>query len=87
MPRTGSTLPSNLPSLRKSGFHGDRETLLAHQLHWGQEPQPSRAELTRLTADERLLYDDLRFDRLATGLRLEQERIGFAWVEQMVSEG
>ena len=87
MPRTGSTLPSNLPSLRKSGFHGDRETLFAHQLHWGREPQPSRAELSRLTADERLIYDGLRFDRLATGLRLEQERIGFAWVEQMVSEG
>jgi hypothetical protein len=64
----------------------DRETLLAHRLHWGQEPQPSRAELTRLSSEEQLLYDDLRFDRLATRLRLEQERIGFAWVEKMVRQ-
>lgn len=62
----------------------DRDTLLAHRLHWGQEPQPSRGELTRLTAEEQLLYDDLRFDRLAPLLRLEQERIGFAWVEKRI---
>lgn len=62
----------------------DRDTLLAHRPHWGQEPQPSRGELSRLTDKEQLLYDDLRFDRLAVRLRLEQERIGFAWVEKMV---
>jgi hypothetical protein len=61
-----------------------RETLLAYRLHWGEEPQPSRAELSRFTAKEQLLYDDLRFDRLAGQLRLEQERIGFEWVEKMV---
>jgi hypothetical protein len=65
-------------------FLMDRETLLAHQLHWGKEPQPSRAELSRLTSKEQLLYDDLRLDRLAVQLRLEQERIGFEWVEKMV---
>jgi hypothetical protein len=65
-------------------FLMDRDTLLAHRLHWGEEPQPSRAELSRLTAKEQLLYDDLRFDRLAGQLRLEQERIGFEWVEKMV---
>ncbi len=64
----------------------DRETLLAHRPHWGREPQPSRAELSRLTPEEHLLYDDLRSDRLALRLRLEQERIGFSWVEKMVRQ-
>jgi hypothetical protein len=67
-------------------FLMDRETLLAHRLHWGQEPQPNKGELSRLTPVEQLLYDDLRCDRLAVRLRLEQERIGFAWVERMVGE-
>ncbi|EKD37175.1 MAG: hypothetical protein ACD_75C01227G0002 [uncultured bacterium] len=67
-------------------FLMDREILLAHRLHWGQEQQPSRNELSRLTSEEQLLYDDLRFDRLAARLRLEQERIGFAWVEKMVRQ-
>jgi len=70
-----------------NSFLMDRETLFAHQLHWGLEPQPSRAELSRLTVLERLLYDDLRLDRLAIGLRLEQERIRFAWVEKTVCRG
>jgi hypothetical protein len=65
-------------------FLMDRDTLLAHKLHWGAEPQPNRGELSRLTPEEQLLYDDLRFDRLAVQLRLEQERIGFEWVEKMV---
>ncbi len=69
-----------------NSFLMDREILLAHRLHWGQEPQPSRGELSRLTHEEQLLYDDLRCDRLAVRLRLEQERIGFAWVERMVRQ-
>jgi hypothetical protein len=62
----------------------DRDTLLAHHPHWGEEPLQNRGELSRLTATEQLVYDDLRFDRLAVRLRLEQERIGFQWVEMMV---
>lgn len=73
-----SLLPATL------SFLMDRDTLLAHQLHWGEEPQQNRGELSRLTATEQLVYDDLRFDRLAVRLRLEQERIGFQWVEKMV---
>jgi hypothetical protein len=64
----------------------DRETLLAHRLHWGQEPQPNKGELSRLTPEEQWLYDDLCCDRLAVRLRLEQERIGFAWVERMIRQ-
>ncbi|TVP81696.1 DUF3322 domain-containing protein [Thioalkalivibrio sp.] len=59
----------------------DRATLMAHEAHWGREPDPVRHDLTRLTAVERALYDDLRDNRLRESLRLEQERIGFRWVK------
>ena len=58
----------------------DRETLLAHRLHWGEEPEPVRHDLPRLTAREAQIYDDLRFDALQPKLRLEQERVGYGWV-------
>ena len=57
----------------------DRATLLAHVDHWGEEPEPVRSDLARLTAEESVLYDDLRFDRIQARLRLEQERISFTW--------
>jgi hypothetical protein len=58
----------------------DRETLLAHRLHWGEEPEPVHHDLSRLTAEEAAVYDDLRFDRHPPRLRLEQERVGFGWL-------
>jgi len=58
----------------------DRETLLAHRLHWGEEPEPARHDLSRLTTEEAAVYDDLRFNRLQDRLRLEQERVGFGWL-------
>ncbi len=60
----------------------DSATLLAHRLQWGAEPQSVLRELPRLTIEEALVYNDLRDQRLQPGLRLEQERIGFAWVQQ-----
>ena len=60
----------------------DRETLLAHRAHWGEEPEPARHDLSRLTAAEEAVYDDLRFDRLQPRLRLEQERVGFGWLSE-----
>lgn len=62
-------------------FLMDRDTLLEHRPHWGEEPQPERRELPGLNSTEAALYDDLRQNRLGTQLRLEQERIGFVWVE------
>jgi hypothetical protein len=59
----------------------DRATLLAFKSQWGVEEKPTRRELARLNAEEHALYDDLRDDRLSPNLRLEQERIGFSWVE------
>ena len=59
----------------------DRATLLAHRPLWGREATPTQRALSRLQADEAGLYDDLRHDRIGPALRLEQERIGFAWVQ------
>jgi hypothetical protein len=61
-------------------FLMDRETLDAHEAHWGEEPDQVLHDLPRLTPDERALFDDLRDNRLRKNLRLEQERIGFHWV-------
>ena len=67
-------------------FLMDRETLLAHRPQWTTEPQPTLRDLPRLTEPEHRLYDDLRWRRLRDEpLRLEQERIGFGWVERAVA--
>lgn len=64
----------------------DRATLLEHQAFWGGEDSSTARELERLRPEESALYDDLRFNRIAPALRLEQERIGFAWVEAALVE-
>lgn len=61
-------------------FLMDRATLDAHAAIWGSEDKPLRADLHRLTIEERALYDDLRDNRIRAGLRLEQEHIGFHWL-------
>jgi hypothetical protein len=63
----------------------DRETLLAHRELWGVEAKPVRHELANLTEAEAAVYDDLRFDRHRAGVRLEQEQIGFGWVERRLA--
>ena len=60
----------------------DRPTLLEHQDRWGREPSPTSASLRHLTPDEAALYEDLVSDRFAERLRLEQERINWAWVQE-----
>ncbi len=65
-----------------ASFLMDRRTLLAHRAHWGEELEPARHDLARLTAEESALYDELRCDRIRPGLRLEQERIGYGWLQQ-----
>ena len=61
----------------------DRETLMAHSNLWGQEPSIDRfaGELSRLNGTEQSLFTDLKRNRLADGVRLEQERIGFRWLQ------
>jgi hypothetical protein len=62
----------------------DRATLLAHRFHWSFEAAPQTAELSHLSDEERALYDDLRYDRLGSGVRLEQERVSFSLVRSTV---
>ncbi len=61
-------------------FLMDRATLDAHTAFWGSEDKPLRVDLRRMTPEERALYDDLRDNRIRSGLRLEQEHIGFHWL-------
>jgi hypothetical protein len=57
----------------------DSETLLSHRDRWVPEPSPTSAALDRLTEAEHVVYDDLVTDRHAERVRLEQERIDWAW--------
>ena len=63
----------------------DEATLMQHQDHWGHEAQAQQRDLPRLTDGERAVYDLLRDNRLRVGLRLEQERIGFGWVQKSLA--
>lgn len=63
----------------------DRETLIAHWRLRCEEDSPWPGRLDRLTPAESALYDDLRFDRLARRVRLEQERVSFGWLLQALT--
>ncbi len=63
----------------------NRDTLLEFASQWGEEEKQTLNELTRLNNEEGALYDDLRDNRIRKNLRLEQERIGFSWVEAALS--
>ncbi len=62
-------------------FLMDRETLAAHASVWGSEDKSLLIDLHRLTPEENALYNDLRDNRIRARLRLEQEHIGFHWLE------
>lgn len=63
-----------------------RRTLLAFETLWGEEEKQTLRDLSRLDTVERALYDDLRDNRIRNNLRLEQEKIGFGWVESALAE-
>ncbi len=63
----------------------DRRTLLTHRDRWGIEERPTTARLSRLTPEEQELYGDLVVDSLGERVRLEQERIDWAWVEAQIA--
>lgn len=67
-------------------FLMDRATLDAHVRFWGTEQMPASARLTRLTTEEQALYDDLRDNRIRRNLRLEQEHVGFGWLQDRLAE-
>jgi hypothetical protein len=60
----------------------DRATLLAHRDQWVTEPAPTTAALGFLNPEERSVYQDLVTAEFAPAVRLEQERISFAAIEQ-----
>jgi hypothetical protein len=68
-----------------TSFLMDRVTLEAHESFWGIEQKPQRADLHRLTSEELNLYNHLRDNRIRTGLRLEQEHIGYHWVQKQLA--
>lgn len=66
----------------------DRETLLAFRSLWVTEEPDKRclAELPHLDGEERRLYLELRDNALGDHVRLEQERIAFAWLQQQLDK-
>jgi hypothetical protein len=60
----------------------DRETLLAHSSQWVTEPNPIDADLDLLNPAEAALYRDLVSHALGQSVRLEQERVRFAALEE-----
>ncbi|MDR1580505.1 MAG: DUF3322 domain-containing protein [Synergistaceae bacterium] len=64
----------------------DRFTFMNHRDMWVGETTPTAASLPNLTSEETALYDDLRRNILGTRLRLEQERLGFAFVTKTLDE-
>jgi hypothetical protein len=64
----------------------DRETLLAHEALWVEEPEQHTGVLGRLTEVESALFRDLQQDRWRPRVRLEQERIRYGWLERALAE-
>ncbi len=65
----------------------DSATLLEHRDRWVGEDRPTQAVLTRLTAEEDDVYRGLVSDRWGERVRLEQERIDWAWATRRVDAG
>jgi len=63
----------------------DRETLLAHRQFWGEESKPTSRNLGNLQPQESVLYREIVGNEYGQNLRLEQERIGFGWLEAALS--
>jgi hypothetical protein len=66
-------------------FLMDRQTLTAHYPHWSRESERYDKPLQRLTEPECELFEALRRNVLRDHVRLEQERIGFGWVKQVLT--
>lgn len=77
-------LRAHLPHVR--ALLMDQDTLLAHQDRWVTETSPTQRTLSRLTPAEAALYDDLRSRRWGDAVRLEQERIGFQRLLEVLCE-
>jgi hypothetical protein len=64
----------------------DRETLLAHRDRWVSEERPAKSSLRRLGVAERDVYSDLVSDVFGERVRLEQERVDWAWATARLAD-
>ncbi len=72
-----STLRDRHPAWRLlASPHAPLEASFLHRVFVA----PNVHDLARLTPEEAAFYDDHRFDRHQSRLRLEQERVGFEWL-------
>ena len=63
----------------------DETTLMKHREFWGYETKPESRELHRLTANEQNLYQALLDNHYAEHLRLEQERVDYQHLLNVLS--
>lgn len=75
---------AHLPQVRSVLM--DIDTALAHLPFAVEEPQATNVKTDLLTADELATFELLRERAEGSCLRIEQERIGFAWVTQKLQE-
>lgn len=64
----------------------DEATLRAYEAFWEEERSPESRDLDRLTPEELQLYNCLRDNRIEKNLRLEQEKIGFNWLQKTLKQ-
>ena len=64
----------------------DTATLTDHRQFWGQETKPESRPLPRLSANEQTTYQALINNRLGDKLRLEQERLPFAYLTDALQQ-
>jgi hypothetical protein len=76
-------LRSFLPAARSILM--DQQTLLAHRPFWGREDAPFSGVPEGLLPEERKLFEDLRSNRFGDRVRLEQERVGYRWLEGCIT--
>lgn len=67
-----------------TAFLMDETTLLAHKNQWGSEDKPSSAKPEHLNKAETKLYQHLQNNHYGENLRLEQERIGFEFLQDFL---
>lgn len=65
-------------------FLMDQQTLLHFRSLWGTEPSPSQRKLSKLLPSESKLHQEIQNHTYAPNLRLEQERIGYEWLQKMI---
>lgn len=65
-------------------FLMDSTTLMAHKLLWGSEDSPVNRVLSRLDADESVMYENLVNHRWDRALRLEQEQISYTHLKASI---